>query len=155
MGIAMRAVNNRDFWSGIMFISVGVYFAWSATQYSLGAGGRMGPGFFPLAVGLATVFVGLFISLRALILRRADKRIGQIAWRPLIVISIALIVFAFSLPTLGVLVATVLLILISVLAKPGYSIWRKVIFSVIASLLTYVVFVRLLQMNLPAYPSIF
>ena len=43
----MQLRNKQDFWSGVMFVALGVGFALGATSYSMGTAARMGPGYFP------------------------------------------------------------------------------------------------------------
>ena len=38
----MKIKSNKDFASGLMFMGVGVAFAWGATTYNVGTGARMG-----------------------------------------------------------------------------------------------------------------
>ena len=44
----MKIKSQKDFFAGLMFMGVGVAFAWGATTYNVGNGARMGPGYFPL-----------------------------------------------------------------------------------------------------------
>ena len=44
--------SQQDFFSGLMFTVVGAAFAYGATQYSIGTGARMGPGYFPMLLGI-------------------------------------------------------------------------------------------------------
>ena len=48
----MKIKSNKDFASGLMFMGVGTAFAWGATSYNVGTGARMGPGYFPLLLGI-------------------------------------------------------------------------------------------------------
>ena len=48
----MNIESQKDFFAGLMFMSLGVAFAWGATFYSIGTGARMGPGYFPLMLGI-------------------------------------------------------------------------------------------------------
>ena len=48
----MNIKSQKDFFSGLMFLVVGVAFAWGATTYKVGTGARMGPGYFPLMLGV-------------------------------------------------------------------------------------------------------
>ncbi len=43
----MKIKNAKDFWSGVMFIAFGLFFAGFARQYDLGTAARMGPGLLP------------------------------------------------------------------------------------------------------------
>jgi hypothetical protein len=50
--ITVKIKSQRDFWSGLMFIGVGLAFAWGATNYSFGSSARPGPGYFPFGLGI-------------------------------------------------------------------------------------------------------
>ena len=53
----MRIKSQKDFFAGLMFMVAGIAFAWGATNYNIGEGARMGPGYFPLMVGLLLAMV--------------------------------------------------------------------------------------------------
>ena len=44
--------SQKDFFSGLLYAVTGVAFAWGATNYTVGTGARMGPGYFPLILGI-------------------------------------------------------------------------------------------------------
>ena len=48
----MKIKSQKDFFSGLMFTVVGAAFAYGATSYTIGTGARMGPGYFPLLLGV-------------------------------------------------------------------------------------------------------
>ena len=54
----MSIKSQKDFFSGLMFLVVGAAFAWGATSYSVGTGARMGPGYFPLLLGVLLAILG-------------------------------------------------------------------------------------------------
>ena len=62
----MKLKNAKDFWSGVMFIAFGLFFAVFARQYDLGTAARMGPGYFPTMLGLLLMAIGAFIAFRGL-----------------------------------------------------------------------------------------
>ena len=39
----MKIKSQRDFWSGLMFVVIGIGFAWGALNYSFGTSARPGP----------------------------------------------------------------------------------------------------------------
>ena len=83
----MKVKSQRDFASGLLFSAFGVAFAWGATTYSVGTGARMGPGYFPLIVGVLIALLGAVITARALTVPTEDgEPVGAIAWRPLVFI---------------------------------------------------------------------
>ncbi|MDP3170649.1 MAG: tripartite tricarboxylate transporter TctB family protein, partial [Polaromonas sp.] len=58
----MNIKNQKDFFAGLMFMGVGVAFAWGATNYNVGTGARMGPGYFPLMLGVLMAVIGAAIT---------------------------------------------------------------------------------------------
>lgn len=91
----MQIKSRQDFWAGLMFIALGVVFAWGATEYSFGSAARPGPGYFPFGLGILLALLGALVLLGALTLETADGgRIGRIAWRPLLIIVGAVLTVA-------------------------------------------------------------
>jgi hypothetical protein len=64
--------SQKDFFSGLMFMTVGVSFAWGASSYTIGTGARMGPGYFPLALGVLLTILGAIITFKALVVETVD-----------------------------------------------------------------------------------
>ena len=58
----MKIKSQKDFLSGLMFLVVGGIFAWGATSYSIGTGARMGPGYFPLLLGVLLAVLGAIVA---------------------------------------------------------------------------------------------
>src|SRR5215218_2302229 len=77
----MRIKSQKDFYSGLMFLVVGVAFAWGATNYTIGEGARMGPGYFPLMLGILLAGLGGFIIFESLVVETEDgEPVGKWAW---------------------------------------------------------------------------
>src|SRR5690606_24205922 len=102
----MKIKSQKDFFSGLMFLAVGVGFAWGATNYTIGEGARMGPGYFPLLLGAILAVIGLIVAFTSLVVESEDGgRIGSIAWKPLVFIIGANLIFGLCLggrPSLGI-----------------------------------------------------
>lgn len=80
----MKIKSQKDLFSGLMFMAVGLAFAWGATTYTIGEGARMGPGYFPLMLGLLLAALGAFIVFEAVVVETEDgEPIGKWAWKPL------------------------------------------------------------------------
>ena len=76
----MKIKSQKDFFAGLMFMCVGVAFAWGATTYNVGTGARMGPGYFPL---MLAVTLGLtLIALLALTAQRPGEPLDPQSPRP-------------------------------------------------------------------------
>lgn len=70
----MNIKSQKDFFSGLMFMVLGAAFAWGATKYSIGTGARMGPGYFPLMLGILLAVLGGVITFKALVVETEDDR---------------------------------------------------------------------------------
>lgn len=64
-----------------MFMGVGTAFAWGATVQRPGSGARMGPGYFPLMLGILLALIGAVITFKATVVGALDgDKIGKWAW---------------------------------------------------------------------------
>lgn len=159
--------NHKDFYTALLYIALGLAFAAAAAlHYPLGTTARMGPGYFPLLLGLLLAGIGAVMLLRCLVqARRADTpvvRMGPWAWRPLLCVLWGAAAFGISLeglpalglPPLGLMVGVVLLTLIASLARPGMR-WRETLLLAAALALgSYIVFVRLLGQPFALWPAL-
>ena len=83
----VKIKSQRDFFSGLMFLVVGVVFAVGATNYSMGSSARPGAGYFPLILGAIMAILGAVVLFKSLSIETVGgDPIGSIAWRPLLVI---------------------------------------------------------------------
>src|SRR6476620_7077170 len=89
-----------------MFTAVGVAFAWGATNYTIGNGARMGPGYFPLMLGILLAVLGLIVTFTSLVVETENgDPIGKLAWKPLAFIIGSNVLFGILLagvPKLGI-----------------------------------------------------
>lgn len=85
---------------GAFFILTGLLFAWQSLQVELGSWLRIGPGGLPLALSLLLVLLGVIILLAAL-REGPGEGTGVIAWRGIFFITLAPIIFGFTVRGLG------------------------------------------------------
>ena len=71
----------KDFWAGLMFLAFAALAIVTASGYSMGRGGRMGPGYFPTLLGWALAFLGVILVVRSLAFR--GEAVERIQPRPL------------------------------------------------------------------------
>ena len=63
----MKIKSPKDFWSGVMFIGSGLFFAlWAMEFYQMGTAVRMGPAYFPTVLGFLLVVLGAIVLLQSL-----------------------------------------------------------------------------------------
>jgi hypothetical protein len=73
----LKIKSQKDFWSGLMFVVLGVGFAWGATAYSFGSSARPGPAYFPFGLGVLTACLGGLMLFKALTIEvEGGDRIG-------------------------------------------------------------------------------
>lgn len=152
----MRIKSQKDFWSGAMFVVVGIGFAVGATQYNFGASARPGPGYFPFGLGILLALLGALVLFKALTIEtEGGDPIGSIAWKPLALIVASIVVAAVSLPRLGMVITLPLLITVAALASDEFR-WRDAaIMSVVLTLVCWGVFIKGLSLTVPVWPTIF
>ena len=150
----MKIKSQKDFWSGLMFIATGLAFAWGATFYSFGTSARPGPGYFPLGLGLILAALGALTLFEALTIETEDgEPVGAFAWKPLITILVAVVLFGFLLPRLGMALTIPVLVVISSLAGDEFH-WRDaVINSVVLAFGAWIIFILGLKLVIPLWPT--
>ena len=151
----MKIKSERDFWSGLMFLAVGIAFAWGATTYSFGSSARPGPGYFPFGLGILLAVLGAMVLFKALTIETEDgEHVGHIAWKPLIVILASVALFGVLLPRLGLLISLPLLVAISSWASDEFSWKAMVINAIVLTAMSWVIFVKGLSLTIPVLPTI-
>jgi hypothetical protein len=150
----LKIKSEKDFWSGIMFTVVGVVFAVGATNYSMGSGARPGPGYFPLILSTILAVLGAILLFKSLTIEtEGGDPIGNIAWRPLLVIVAAITIFGAMLPRLGLFVSVPILIIIVSFAGDEFS-WRGVLVTAASlTVFSWLIFVAGLKLTIPLWPT--
>ena len=158
----MHIKSQKDFFSGLMFMGIGVAFAWGATTYNVGEGARMGPGYFPLWLGILMTVLGAVITFTALVVEtEGGDKIGKWAWKPLIFIILANLVFGvllaglpgIKLPAMGMIVAIYALTFVSSMAEAGWKFKATFILATVLAAGSYLAFVILLKLQFPVWPA--
>ena len=150
----MKIKSQKDFWSGVMFMAVGIAFAWGATSYSFGASARPGPGYFPFGLGVLLALLGALILFSALTIETDDgEPVGAIAWRPIGILTAAVVLFGLALPSLGMVVALPLLIIVSSLAGDEFHWGEAIVNSVVLTAGSWFIFIWGLNLTIPLWPS--
>jgi hypothetical protein len=154
--------SQKDFFSGLMFMTVGVAFAWGASDYTIGNGARMGPGYFPLVLGVLLALLGAMITFKALVVETVDgEKIGSIAWKPLFFIIAANLVFgaclgglpSIGLPPMGLIVGIFALTFIASNAGEEFKFKEVTILAIILAVMSYAAFILLLKLQFPVWPA--
>jgi hypothetical protein len=150
----LKIKSQKDFWSGLMFIVVGIGFAWGATIYSFGVSARPGPGYFPFGLGVLLAVLGAVVLFKALTIEvDGGDPIGNWAWKPLIVIVASVAVFGWALPHLGMIIALPLLVIGSATAGDEFHWKDALINAIVLTIGSWVIFIYGLKLTIPLWPS--
>jgi hypothetical protein len=104
-----RLSSPKEFWAGLIYISVGAAALWFGSEYRMGTAGRMGPGYFPKVLAWLLVGIGVIAIARAFVLKGAP--VTAIAWKALAIILASCALFGLLLPRMGLGVALLALCL--------------------------------------------
>jgi len=158
----MKIQSQKDLFSGLLFTVVGAAFAAGATGYHVGDSARMGPGYFPLMLGILLAVLGLVVIASALTVKTADgEPVGRAAWRPLLLIIGANLVFgvllgglpSIGLPAMGLIIAIYALTVIASMAGPHFALRPTLILATILALGSYLVFIVGLKLQFQVWPT--
>jgi fumarate reductase subunit C len=150
----MRIRNPRDFWAGAIYLALAAVVLGIGRNYSLGSSARMGPGYFPVALGAILAVFGIVSVGRSLL--RPGEAISAFAWRPLVLVLGSVTLFALLLDRVGVLIALPCLIVVSALAS-RHSRINAASVSALVGLVAFciIVFVKGLGVPMPLVGSWF
>ncbi len=157
----MNIKSQKDFFAGLAFLGVGLAFAWGATGYKIGLAARMGPGYFPLMLGVLMAIIGAVITFKALVLEvEGGDKIGKWAWRPLFFIIAGNVTFgilltglrSIGLPAFGLIVSIYALTFIVSRAQAGSKFKPTLFLATGLAVGSYLVFVKALALQFPVWP---
>ena len=171
----MKIKSERDFWSGLMFVAVGVIFAFGATNYSMGPAcqpgnpcaanlwARMsqlsahpGAGYFPLGLAVLLALLGTAVLFKSLTIEsEGGDKVGSFAWRPLLVIVVAISMFGVMLEPMGLALTVPVLIVITSFAGDEFR-WKGVaVNAIVLTAFSWLIFVYGLKLTIPVWPRFF
>jgi putative tricarboxylic transport membrane protein len=141
--------NKRDVIASVFLIVIGIAVIIWAFRLQVGTLLRPLAGFFPLLVGSALIALSLVLLFRGWIGQGPAPRPYGVWQRPVIMLA-ALAVYAVLLEPLGYVLSTVFIAAVTLRILRVIS-WKMIILSsVILSVSVYVLFTRLLGVELPA-----
>ena len=147
----MMAIRNpKDFWSGTLFVAIGVATIVIGSKYTLGTAARMGPGYFPRILGILLIVLGGILALRAT--RTTGGPMPRFHWRPLCIVLGSVGLFGAIVQHVGVAISTVILIVTASAASHEFRPREALVAGVMLAVLAVGVFVIGLQLQLPIWP---
>jgi hypothetical protein len=138
----------KDVHAGLTFVGFGLAFALGALAYDIGDPVRMGPGFFPLIVGVLLAILGVLIAVTRSS-ETDDAELTAPPWRAAGLILGAILIFGLTVRGLGLVPSIVLTALLASLASQQTRLPVAVLLAVALTVVSVAIFVVALSVRLP------
>jgi len=150
--LSIKIRNAKDLFAGLLFLVVGVAAVLIARGYPVGSTSRMGPGYFPILVGSLLILVGIVVAGRSL--TTEPDPIGRIAFKPLLLVLGAVLLFAASIEKLGLASAILLVVIVSYLANPRHKLLELAILAAVLAIASVGIFVYGIKLPFKVWPEL-
>ena len=164
--VSLRAYirNKRDVAAGLLFATIGLVTIVGASEYPLGTMRSIGPGYFPIMIGIALALLGAGIAFQGMSFSgaagattsqdqdQAREDDDGIAIRPLIMITLAVVAFGVTVRPFGLAIATVTLVALSSLAGREFGLLKVILLSAGLIALSWLTFIYLLGLPMTLWP---
>jgi len=149
----LKICNQKDFIAGLMYIGIGSFFAILARGYQMGTAAKMGSGYFPFWLGVLLASIGAYVVLRSLAPGQIEEKLPKISIPSVLWVTGSVLVFAISLPILGLVASVFLLVVVSAMASHEFS-WKGAVLNAVFLIgFTYAAFVWGLKLQFPVWPT--
>ena len=158
----MSRQQDKDVYAGGLLALVGSAFAWGATTYTLGTSARMGPGYFPMALGVLLALLGVIILLRGWRKPPGQRQtVGPWAWKPLFFIVASNLLFgvllgglpALGWPAMGFMAAIYGVTVVASMAGERFRLRESLLLATVLAMGSYLAFVVLLNLQFAVWPT--
>lgn len=137
----------KNFWIGIIFMFFGLAAVYLGWELEMGTAGRMGPAYFPVALGWLLALVGLVGVVRSFI--GHGEGVGRIHVKDIAIILGAVLLFGFLMRGAGLAVAAFVLIMLSAWASPKFTLVPTLLLAIGLTAFSVGLFVKLLNLPMP------
>jgi hypothetical protein len=145
-----------DIYAGVMFIVIAAGGLYLAKDYSMGTAVRMGTGYVPTLLCWTLLALGVAILVKALITGKSEAEpLGAengAVLRPLLLVTAAVVVFALSIETLGLILSLAATILVGSFASRSIRPVEALVAMVLLTIVCWGVFGYALALPFPIWP---
>ena len=149
----MQIRQPKDFLTGVMFIFFGAAALVMSARLTIGTAAKMGPGYFPFALGAFLVVLGAVLLSKGIIGAKGRQEWPALQLKPLAIVLLSVVLFSQILRPLGLLLSTAGLVVLASMASHEFR-WKEALLNAAVLLaIVLVVFVYFLEFQLPIGPS--
>jgi len=116
--------NPKELWVGLIYITFGAVAIYLCQDLDMGRAGKMGPAYFPTILSYLLIVIGVISLVRSFV--RQGTRAGAFAFRGLILVSLAIVLFGVVVRGAGLAIALPLLVIVSAYASAKFR-WKSTI----------------------------
>jgi hypothetical protein len=139
----------RDVIGGLVVMAIGAGFLLFGRELPMGTALRMGPGYFPTILSWIMILLGAALAGLALRKPTVGGTFAGIPWRGLLLITLSIVLFGFTLRGIGVGPAILVVVLATAWASHYASLRSSVPLALGLALFCVVLFIRTLGLPLP------
>lgn len=150
----MLIKNQQNFWSGLMFMGIGIFFAViSMLKYQIGSAARMGPGYFPLALGILLLVLGTIVAISGLKGEYSEENdVEKFDWDILVMFIGSILLAGLMLDHLGLYISIICLVIFCSLASHEFSFKVALTTAIFMVIFCHFAFVKGLGLIFPLFP---
>jgi hypothetical protein len=146
----MRIKSGQDFATGLLFALLGIAALWIGADYPMGTAQRPGTGVLPRILAWCLMGTGGLLVIKALLAE--GPKLTRWAWRPVIMVTLAVVTFSLLIDRLGLVITMLLSMTLTALGTPETR-WREYAgFAVIMVVIGVGMFIYGLRMPIPTFP---
>ena len=143
----MRLRNARDLLAGLLFLAFGLAFLLIAQNYPLGSARRMGPAYFPVALSLVLIGIGVATMARACIVQ--GPPLNAMAGKALVLATASILLFGLLVQGAGLGIAVAVLVGVSAAASRSFRPLPTLLLALALAAFCILVFVKGLGLPFP------
>lgn len=139
----------KDFWTGIIFLFIGLAAIIIGRDYSMGTAGKMGPAYFPTILGGLLALIGLIAAVRSFF--REGDPLEKFAIKETVLILSGVLLFGFLIRGAGLVAAIFAIVLFSAFASTKFKVLHGIALAAGMTIFAVVVFVKLLGLPIAIF----
>jgi hypothetical protein len=148
----MKDIDTREFIAGAALVATGLFVAlYASSHYEIGEPARMGPGFFPTALGWILGALGVIVIVFSFRQAVHAWTPPPFALRPFLAVVTAVAAFSVFIDRIGLMPTALILAVVASFANRNFKLGRALLLGVFLAVLSWLIFTVGLKMTLPAF----
>ena len=139
--------NPKDFWTGFIYVLVGVVAIALSRDYGIGTAVKMGPAYFPTILSGLLIVIGTISVIRSFV--KPGAPVGAVAWKGMFLIILSTLLFGFLARKAGTAVALPLMVMISAYASSKFRLRNAFLLAAGVTVFCVLIFQVILGVPLP------